>query len=32
MYLYQATKLKVTAADIRRGKTKTDQAGLRSGT
>lgn len=31
MYLYQATKLKVTAADIRAGRTKVDEAGLRSG-
>jgi DNA-3-methyladenine glycosylase II len=32
MYLYQAGKLKLTAADIRRGRTKIDQAGFRSGT
>jgi DNA-3-methyladenine glycosylase II len=32
MYLYKATKLKVTAADIRRGHLKIDQAGIRSGT
>src|ERR1700753_3984929 len=32
MYLYQATKLKFTAADIRRGYSKIDEAGIRSGT
>jgi DNA-3-methyladenine glycosylase II len=32
MYLYQATKLKITAADIRRGHSKIDEAGIRSGT
>jgi len=32
MYLYQATKLKVTPADIRRGHLKIDHAGIRSGT
>jgi DNA-3-methyladenine glycosylase II len=32
MYLYQATKLKIAAADIRRGHPKIDEAGIRSGT
>jgi DNA-3-methyladenine glycosylase II len=32
MYLYQATKLKVKPADIRRGHLKIDHAGIRSGT
>jgi DNA-3-methyladenine glycosylase II len=32
MYLYQTGKLKLTKADIRRGRTGTDEAGLRSGT
>jgi DNA-3-methyladenine glycosylase II len=32
MYLWQAAKLRLTAADIRRGRTRTDEAGLRSGT
>jgi 3-methyladenine DNA glycosylase/8-oxoguanine DNA glycosylase len=32
MYLYQVAKLKLTAADIRRGKTMIDGASLRSAT
>jgi DNA-3-methyladenine glycosylase II len=32
MYLYQAGKLKITAADIRRGRAKVDEVGIRSGT
>jgi DNA-3-methyladenine glycosylase II len=32
MYLWQATKLKITAADIRRGRRKSDQAARRSRT
>jgi 3-methyladenine DNA glycosylase/8-oxoguanine DNA glycosylase len=32
MYLYQTGKLKLTKADIRRGRTTVDEAALRSGT
>jgi hypothetical protein len=32
MYLYQAGKLKITAADIRRGRAGVDEDGIRSGT
>jgi 3-methyladenine DNA glycosylase/8-oxoguanine DNA glycosylase len=32
MYLYQTGKLKLTKADIRRGRSAMDEAGLRSGT
>ena len=32
MYLYQAGKLKLTPADIRRGRAGADEAGIRSGT
>jgi DNA-3-methyladenine glycosylase II len=32
MYFWQATKLKITAADIRRGRTRLDEAAQRSGT
>jgi DNA-3-methyladenine glycosylase II len=32
MYLYQAGKLKLTPADIRRGRARFDQGGIRSGT
>jgi DNA-3-methyladenine glycosylase II len=32
MYLWQATKLKVTQADLRRGRSGSDDAALRSGT
>jgi DNA-3-methyladenine glycosylase II len=32
MYLYQAGKLKITPADIRRGHSSVDEAGIRSGT
>jgi DNA-3-methyladenine glycosylase II len=32
MYLYQAGKLKITAADIRRGRASVDEDGIRSGT
>ena len=32
MYFWQATKLKITAADIRRGRSKFDEAAQRSGT
>jgi DNA-3-methyladenine glycosylase II len=32
MYLYQARKLKLTPADIRRGRAGVDQGGIRSGT
>jgi hypothetical protein len=31
MYLYQAGKLKLTPADIRRGRVGFDQGGIRSG-
>ena len=32
MYFYQAGKLRLTKADVRRGRTKIDEAGTRSGT
>jgi 3-methyladenine DNA glycosylase/8-oxoguanine DNA glycosylase len=32
MYLYQAGKLKLTPADIRRGRARVDGGGIRSGT
>jgi hypothetical protein len=32
MYLYHTGKLKLTKADIRRGRPAVDEAGLRSGT
>jgi hypothetical protein len=32
MYLYQAGKLKITPADIRRGHGSIDEAAIRSGT
>src|ERR1700744_60348 len=32
MYLWQATKLKITAADVRRGRLRMDEAAQRSGT
>jgi DNA-3-methyladenine glycosylase II len=32
MYLWQATKLKITAADVKRGRLKLDEAAQRSGT
>jgi DNA-3-methyladenine glycosylase II len=32
MYFWQATKLRITAADIRRGRSKSDEAAQRSGT
>jgi DNA-3-methyladenine glycosylase II len=32
MYFWQATKLRITAADIRRGRRKSDEAAQRSGT
>ena len=32
MYLYQAGKLKITVADIRRGRATVDEDGIRSGT
>ena len=32
MYLYQAGKLRLTPADIRRGRAGVDEGGIRSGT
>jgi hypothetical protein len=32
MYLYQASKLKISAADIRGGRAQRDEASIRSGT